>query len=412
MKVRHIVRTHSWLDGTVLIGVVIICAFFALLAGDQTRGNRYQPMELLWGKDLLVYSALWLSLIGFLFRVKQRGFSTNEVIALLLLGLLLNWGRLSVVITDRSFTQFNFLIVMAIAGLLIGQSRFVKVINLGVVLSGLLIFCSIVILALLPGTLGVMFLLDPEAVEQLGGGDRFFLMNSGILFNNNAVGSVLSVMTAFFLTTETPLRRVSLGSVIVLSFLLACIVAGNATGTLMCSLLAGYYFFFMLKPRTVLIKTIRSLFGLTLVLVPLLWVLIDYDFFLYKSESGSAKIGIFIENMSLFFDSPWMWLWGGREEALYSESTLIDFLYYFGLMGLFVLLALILIGLQNNSRVRGAGGRVAIYGSRHFFVVLILLLFLQNSVWLPPVCFLFGLVLARSSYRIDYGAQTSDPVRA
>ena len=127
------------------------------------------------------------------------------------------------------------------------------------------------------------------------------------------------------------------------------------------------------------------LFSAVLFIMPLLLNDKVDDIETKATGSGLVKINLFLNTLHEYNYHHVGLLFGGIPG--YTESTLIDLIYYFGLsLTLFFLFLMLMIS------VKSYFGRSKIK-FHVFYVALIYLLFVQNSVFLPLNLFLFGIVL-------------------
>jgi hypothetical protein len=376
------------------LSVCIIVAFSPLLSGSETAAARYAEITIPFGKNIVFLTAVYLIIIGLLHRKRSLTLQLPIIIMTLLLVFLWCWGRLSSIVTAREFSQFDFFILMSVTGLIVGSSNARNIIELGIAFSASLIAFSIFTFGSMPEALGPLSVYDREILERVGTGGGIFFRNSGILLNNNTAGSVMSILFACLMYQRQ--LRTSCTSVdyTTLIILIAILLSGNATATALCLPL---YFYSLITCRSMSSKlSYLPMFAIVLILIASAVIAAgyDYDYFDYKLESLGVKVSIFMSTFSVFFDGFLSILFGHRDPALLSESTLIDFIYYFGLPGLIVLIFIVIFGVTGTSGHRGLlGNKVS---SAPPYIILFALLIVQNSVLIPPVSFLFGLILAYS----------------
>jgi hypothetical protein len=376
------------------LSTIIIVAFSSLLTGGETAAARYAEVNVPFGKDLLFLAAVYLIALGLLYRNRLLTLQLPIIIMVLLLMFLWIWGRLSSVFTAREFLQFDFFILMSVVGLIVGSSNARSTIESGAIMSALLIVLSIFAFGSMPELLGPLSLYDPEILERIGTGTGLFFRNSGILLNNNTVGSVLSVLFAYLLYVRRLRGNGSSVDYTMLIIFLAVIVSGNATAALLCSLLYSYSLFtnhYMSAKKGCLLVFVSMLIVFSSAVIVTGY---DNDYLAYKFESATVKGSVFLSNLSDFYTGLGSILFGNRDAAFLSESTLIDVIYYFGLPGLILFVILFIFGVTGPfGRVNSLGHKVS---NLTLYITIFILLIVQNSVLLPPVSFLFGVMLANS----------------
>jgi hypothetical protein len=376
------------------LSVIIIIAFSSLLSGGETAAARYAELNIPFGKELLFLAAVYSMALGLIYRNRPLTLQLSIFIIILLLVLLWIWGRLSSVFTAREFLQFDFFIFISIAGLILGSSNARSTIESGAIFSALFIASSIFAFGTMPELLGALSLYDPEILESVGTGTGLFFRNSGILLNNNTVGSVLSVLFAYLLYVR---RLRCVGSSVDYTMLIifaSVIVSGNATATMACFFLYSYSLFtrYAIASKK---SYLLVFFSMLIVFLSVAFVAgYDHDFLAYKLESSAVKSDIFLSNLSDFYNGFGSLLIGNRDAAFISESTLIDIIYYFGFPGLILFGILFVFGVTGSSgSVNSLGRKVS---KLPLYITIVVLLMAQNSVLLPPVSFLFGVMLAYS----------------
>lgn len=377
-----------------ILSTLIIVALSSLLSGGETAAARYAEINIPFGTDLLFIAAVYLTALGLLYRNRPLTLQLPIIIMILILLFLWVWGRLSSVLIAREILQFDFFILMSIAGLVVGSSNARSAVESGAILSALLIVVSIFTFGSMHELLGPLSLYDPEVLESVGTGTGLFFRNSGILLNNNTVGSVLSVLFSYSLYVR---RLRCIGSSVdytMAIIFLAVIGSGNATAILLCFLLYSYSLFTKhgmgaKKGYLLVVFSILLFFSSAAIVAGY-----DYDFLAYKFESFEVKVSVFLNNLSDFYNGFGSVLFGNRDAAFISESTLIDFIYYFGFPGLILFVILFVFG------VTGSSGCVDFLDHKvsklPLYITIFALLIVQNSVLLPPVSFLFGVMLAYS----------------
>ena len=132
-------------------------------------------------------------------------------------------------------------------------------------------------------------------------------------------------------------------------------------------------------------------------------MMIDFDDNLvsYKLDSAITKLNVLIDNISLFLDNPSWWTFGSPIRPPLSENSAVDLIYYFGISGGVVILILIVgFGLFGRYFKYDQTFLSGISSERLFFLIVFLLNFMQNSVWLPPISFLLGYMLMGNSFTV------------
>lgn len=393
MTSRSQQRIFTPLSISIFISVVVIIAIFAILTGTDTRNLSYAEINIPYGKTILAVAATWVLLVGFIRRVSLNSLPGSVAILIALLALLFFWGKLGATITGRDYERFDLFFLMFVSGLLIGGTRYQSIVNSGIIFSSGLIAMAIFAIGLSPLGVGVYFVLDPEVLQEVGKTDVFFLRNSGILLNNNTAGSVIACMIAYLYGCNFESDRRKLLTYSIFALTVACILSGNATGSILSVLL------FVFNQSRIFSKSrllsARSLPLVGFFLVVALVFTFSGDYIAYKLESGAVKMDYLLRNFSgLDFSNSGVFF-GYPSLPAYSESTMVDFFYYFGLPGSLILLFLLLWPVVSRNFKRGHTG---FSGSSvrpgPFIFTLAVLLIAQNSALLPPISFLFGLVMA------------------
>lgn len=382
---------------TIIIAVVFIFSTFALIFGDDTKGNVYAGITVPRGKELFYFALGWIVFSAIVLS-RRLDFNYRKVMILTLLVVLFLLGMFSGVINSRDFSSFSGFVMIGIVGIIAASSSYKNEVNVGVVLSGVLLTSSIYLFAFFPKFFASMFF-DIEFIESLDLFDTGYLETSGLLMNNNAVGSVLTVIMAYVVHLyHSGYRWVYLRFLPLIIFGSA-LVAHNATASIFC--LVFLLSMILMRRRLSLRARMTWLVSIagSVYLVPLFIITFFGDIASYKIDSASVKLSTLANNISIFLDTPRWWIYGAPIRPLLSENTFSDLLYYFGLPGMAIVFVLLVIfgffpkppdvtlGTSNFDPATG----------KMFFLIVCVLLFVQNSVWLPPVSFLFGVMLARSN---------------
>jgi len=383
---------------SVLVSQFVILVLFAVLTGAATAEVRYSDLGIPFGKEIIIGAALYLIVVGLIYRNRSFSFSLPLLLYVLLLLSLREWGKLSSVVTGREFSQFDFFFLLSIAGLLIGTSKARQIVEMGVKISATVISISILLIGLSPDLVGALTIYDPTRLEELGTGAGIFFKNSGILLNNNSLGAVITAIFAYLVFVKSIRPHHGSTNKILILMLVSVVLSGNATGSILCLLL---YFYSAVAQRQKSFKDVyfvSTAIAATVLLVLYVSLTFNSGYLEYKTESIAAKYIIFFDNLSYLFGNYTGLVFGLRGEAELSESTLIDFLYYFGFPGMVILLLLFSSGSLLASHSKPYSGiRVQ---SWPIYIVLLTLLLVQNSVFLPPVSFIFGVLLSYSSTKV------------
>lgn len=387
---------------SIILALLVVLLLFAILTGAATAGARYSDLGIAFGKEIILGAGVYLILVGLVYRDKYFSFTFPILIYILILLFLRTWGELTSALTNRGFSQFDFFFLLSVAGLLVGTSKARNIVEFGVKISATVISISILLIGFSPGLVGVLTIYDATKLEEIGTGSSIFLKNSGILLNNNALGAVMTAMFAYLVFVKSVHTRPDSTNKILVLMLSSVFFSGNGTGSIFCSLL---YVYFAVVQGHIIIKKghyVLTVTSITMFLVALALMTLESSYIAYKLESITAKYNIFFDNLNYLFGSYIGFVFGHRYEAALSESTLIDFLYYFGFPGILLLILLFFSGSLLASRVNSySRARIR---SWPIYLTLFTLLLVQNSAFLPPVCFIFGLLLSYSSIKLttDY----------
>jgi hypothetical protein len=380
---------------SILVSQFVILALFAILTGASTAEARYSDLGIPYGNEIIFIAALYLLLVGLIYRRTPFSLTPQLVFLILLLFFLWTWGKLSSAVTSREFSQFDYFFLLSIVGLLIGTSKARNTIETGVKISAIVISVSVLLIGLSPDIVGALTIYDPTRLKELGTGSGFFLKNSGIILNNNSLGSVVTAIFAYLVFINQTSSHQKKDNKILVLLLISIILSGNATGSVLCLVL---YFYSVTTRKKISYKyfsyAIPAILASFLVSI-VISMTFDSSYVEYKVESFLTKYNIFIDNLYYFFGNFSGVIFGKKGEAELSESTLVDFLYYFGAPGIAVLFILFLSGsFLAPSSAYHSFPRTQLWP---IYLVLLILLLVQNSVFLPPVCFVFGALLSSST---------------
>ena len=388
---KHQIKINSLISIATFLCLINIFVFFAILIANPTANSRYYVFNIPFGKEIVFTSVTCLTLIGLKYRINAMTLQRPVLLYVTTLMCLLLWGRLTSIITAREFVQFDAFILVTIAGLVIGSSCARYIVEFSLALSGIMISFSILILGFAPKVIGQIFLYNPEILETIDTGAQLFFRNSGTLLNNNTMGSVLTTLFVYLVLVSKLNSKSKFFNQSLFIIYVSIILSGNATGSILCT---PIYLYKLLDQKEWINRKMGPLLCagvLILGIFPMFSFFHGPGILEYKANSGALKLSIFIENFHDYFNEKTAILFGKKDVALMSESTLIDLLYYFGLPGVGLIMALVLFGCF-SSLSKPYSGHIIL-----FYFIFILLLCVQNSVLVPPTCFLFGVIMAYSS---------------
>jgi hypothetical protein len=372
---------------TVFVGVLYICVLSFSLGASDTVSQDYINFNFAWSKQLLLAVNLWLAFLR-LTSAKRNTFRFGEILFLLAVGAVLVWGRFTSAVTARDYLHFDAFFLTSMAGLLIINSKYELTVFKGILWSFYAIISSVIIMGFLLA-INPFILFTEESAERIASESFHFVTNSGILLNNNAYGSIFALIASFialfyFKKGSAAEFRTKSHRIIFIA-LLASVLAYNATSFLifllvLISINLGRY-----SIPTLAINLVFIGLASVLMLVSSLSLLAN-DVAAYKIESGFKKVEIFLDNLNLLSSDPAIILVGSRFEAPYSESTLVDYLFYFGLPGV-IPFALLFVYAVYIRLFNGMPQYI------NFLLIFCLVVIVQNSALLPPVGFIFGVVI-------------------
>lgn len=201
--------------------------------------------------------------------------------------------------------------------------------------------------------------------------ESFIITNSGFLLNNNLFGSIVGLLIILFN------KDIYKSKLLQTSILVCIIISQNATSLIL---------FLLFNP--VLRRIVKYIIPFSLLLIPTLLFLSFARLqliFEKKLESFMIKFGVFIENIKQISDLNILeFLLGTNIAPKKSESSLIDFLYSYGLVGCSIFLVILLIVFSLNK-----------FTIKQYFAMILLLL-IQNSVLSPLGGILFGVSLSEN----------------
>jgi len=264
-------------------------------------------------------------------------------------------------------------------------------------------YCSYLVLFYSWATISLsvlLFSLLPEVFVRLGILSDHFLAtsrpgfglarNAGILLNNNAFGSIYTILT---ICAHNAFRLVNFKNDLVWRFiflgLLASVFAGNATSFL----LIFSYSLLLSVPR--ILRTSASnviiLIFFTLFLLVTIYFAVGLDYAVYKFyNSGLVKLGLLIKNISEILDG-FGFFFGHPSRNFWSESSVINAFYEVGFFQFFLFWLFLF---SFFIRVSHAGIVVSLFlfrGTGAPFIFLFLLGILQNSTFMIPAAMAYGL---------------------
>lgn len=191
----------------------------------------------------------------------------------------------------------------------------------------------------------------------------FFQSNSGLFFNNNLFGSVFSLLIPILIFSGYKFKKIDI------LLLFPLLLSGNAT-----------VIFILLICFLIILFKKYGFFVFYFIIASIIPISSYLFFFPQKIISASIKINILLENLFLYFSDINYILIGGI--APYSESSLVDFLMYYGLIFFIISISFIFILCSNFN-----------YKLLSFIIIFLFVCLIQNSALTPINGFLFGLSL-------------------
>jgi hypothetical protein len=357
------------------------------MSGGASNGQEYSEFfQFNSGAIVIVFCFLIIFIAGI--PIYLKNFNFNDFILLLFIFTMFSFSLFGNIFLNRD-SKFSFLLLSIPVGILVSRVLCLSVI--AKIIFSATLFHSIIIL-------GAAFFLDfiPFSdyfftIDHLNKfNNSIFVRSSGLFLNNNSLGSGLLLMVVFCYILFRPSPEMSF-FIIIISILIFYI-SQNFTGLLflLSLFLFEYRSFFFIKLKSCAELYLKIIFIFMLIAVLYFFYLINIDLIIYKLHgSGIVKIDAFFAALSSMDLSVFGLFFGGIPG--YTESSLLDFAYYFGPLWaiLFSLFIIYLIGIYRFRCYLVSGCAFHFY---IFYICFLYLLIVQNSVFLPVNLFLFGLV--------------------
>lgn len=387
------------------LAVVTITAFFAILSVTSSNNARYIIFDIPYNTEVILFCFIAILALSAIPSILQKGqISILMVLSLLISMILLAYSHLISAVLNRSDVQFDYFLIATLAGFWSSLGAYREAVRDAISFSILIISFSVLVLAILPKYLGLLVIYSAQTIDEIGFGSGLFHKNSGILLNNNTFGAMISISYAF-LMYHLKSNVSSIQKYLPITILyFAILLSGNATSFVFTTVLNFILLYSSIKSRSnMYLVTIINVCMACAVLV-YLYEILKTSYVSYKLKSGAAKIEIFSVNLNDFFASMVDMIFGHKSEALLSESTLIDLLYYFGFPILILLLgSLLYLALLQWIMPFRRGEKVL---KSSYLIVITFLLLAQNSVLMIGPSFILGYlsgstVLSWRSYKVS-----------
>lgn len=353
------------------------------LSGGSSNSHDYSEFSIPYSVYLLTSFFFIFIVSGFIYNFTRH--SLNNFIVLSLIVFYYYFSQLGNLIIYRE-TKFIFALIAVPAGIYITNiftaQRIQKIIFNSSFLHGGIIIFIVFFGIFVPG---IDLIFSENYLNKLD--DENLTRSSGLFLNNNSLGSTyLLIMTFIFSTSNFHINRRIL-IIFIYSFIL--ILAYNYTALFFIL----SYFFWLIIRNFFFSRKIDLIFLFCLIISVFLLIfyfIADMDFIYSKiHSSGFLKFNLFFETLGNI-NLNYIFLFFGGIPG-YTESTLIDLIYYFGplLAGLFFMILIVAF-------VRSL--LLYVYSKTKnkfyiFYLSFLYLLLVQNSVFLPLNLFLFGIVL-------------------
>lgn len=362
--------------------ILILLLFGPLLSGGSSNSFDYNSFSIPFSSHILWLIFLVIFMLGI-----SGSFNTIDLklIFLMLLVLFLHiYALFGNILLDRE-AKFIFLIIALPAGYVVSKVLSLNLIN-SLFLKGIYLHALVIIILsffanIVPGS---------ELIFSQNHIDKFDEANSvrssGLFLNNNSLGSSYLLMFTFFFST----LNWEFGKK--LFFLFFCcfifIVSRNFTGLMFSILMIIYY---LLANMVHYKRILKIILFFSFAFLALYFLVINNSGLIgvKVQNSGIIKYKLFYDTIINYDISITSLFFGGIPS--YTESTLIDLIYYFGfLIALIIILTLFLMVIR--SFINSKSNRTIKYFTLFYFS-LAYLLFVQNSVLLPINIFIIGLAL-------------------
>lgn len=362
----------------IFIFVFFFFIFAPLLSGGASNSQDYVEIAVPYSSHILISFCVFAIIFGLIYC--NFKFNLSVVISIIFALFCYYYSSLGSLLLSRDL-KFGYLILALPSGLIFASVM--SSINLGnIAVYATIVHGLSILLLSFAGDLipGADYILSENYLNKFDG--YASIRSSGLFMNNNTLGSSYLLMIIFgiiFADLSSFKRAILFGF-----YFVVLIYAFNLTSLLY---VVCYALFFSIK---YFVRPARFRYGIlvlfTIFFIISLFFIDRFDAFQTKfTESGLVKINLFLGTLYDYDYHPFRLLFGGVPG--YTESTLIDLIYYFGFsLTLPFLFFMFMILIRSYF-----GGRKIEF--HIFYLALIYLLFVQNSVFLPLNLFLFGIVL-------------------
>lgn len=363
---------------SIFISVSLFFLFAPLLSGGASNSQDYEKIVIPYSSQILISFYVFAIISGLIY--SNFKFNLSIVISIVFTFFCYFYSSFGSLLLSREL-KFGYLILAFPSGLIFARVmssiKFRSIVLYSTIVHGFFILALSLFGDLIPGA---NFILSDNYLNKFNGDD--LVRSSGLFLNNNSLGSsYLLMIVCAMIFADLPFSR----RMILFGFyFLVLLSAFNLTSLLY---VVCYALLFSIK---YFYRSARINYGIFSFSVLLFVVLLffNYRFDLIESkfsDSGLVKINLFLDTLFNYDYQPFRLLFGGVPG--YTESTLIDLIYYFGFFLTLIFLFLVLMILIRSYLV---GGKIKFH---IFYFALIYLLFVQNSVFMPLNMFLFGIVL-------------------
>lgn len=358
--------------------VALFLLFAPLLSGGASNSQDYVEIVVPYSSQILI-SFYVLTIISGLIYSKLK-FNLSVVLSVVFALFCYCFSSFGSLLLSRDL-KFGYLILAFPSGLIfarvVSSIKFGNISLYATIIHGFFILGLSLVGDLIPG---VGYILSENYLNKFDGDGA--IRSSGLFLNNNTLGSsflLMIIFTMIFTDLSSSKRIILLGF-----YFVVLLFAFNITSLLYVVFYALLFFIkYFSRPARIkygVILLSTFLFVMSLMLNDKINAIESK-----VTDSGLVKINLFLGTLYEYNYNIVGFLFGGVPG--YTESTLIDLIYYFGLsLTLIFLFFMLMISVRSCSRRGGIKFHV-------FYVALIYLLFVQNSVFLPLNLFLFGVVL-------------------
>jgi hypothetical protein len=366
-----------------------VLLFAPVLSGGVSNGQEYSEFfQFNSGAVIIIFCFLIFFIAGFPIYLNNFNFNLNDIILLSFIFTMFSFSLFGNIFLNRD-SKFSFLLLSIPVGILVSRvlclSVIAKIIFFAVLFHSLIIFGAAFFLDFIPFS-DYFFTIDH--LNKFN--NSIFVRSSGLFLNNNSLGSGFLLMVVFCYVLFRRSPKVSF--FIIFISILTFYIAQNFTGLffLLSLVLFVYLPMFFKRLKSHIELYLKIIFIFMLITAFYFFYIINIDLFLYKfHDSGSVKIDAFFASLNSMDLSLFGLFFGGVPG--FTESSLIDFAYYFGPLWAILFSSFITYLIYIN-RLRCSLIPGYVFHYYLFYICFLYLLIVQNSVFLPVNLFLFGLI--------------------